>query len=209
MSNRFHLRPAELSDKSAMAAVLDNAFQDNPFHLRCFPSSDPVAREQSTSWIENIFYDPASHLMVAEEATSSESGDISIAGWARWVRRLPPDPDAAPPAISENAYPSTGDPAFAARFFENNRDNMARIVRDQTVWFMSTIVVAKEYQRKGVASELMRFGVEKADEEGLMAYVNSSPEGKGLYERFGFRTVKTSDFGGGIVSDHMTREPKK
>ncbi|POR38657.1 Uncharacterized protein TPAR_01140 [Tolypocladium paradoxum] len=29
------------------------------------------------------------------------------------------------------------------------------------------------------------------------AYVNASPEGKALYERFGFTTVQRSDFGGG------------
>ena len=61
-------------------------------------------------------------------------------------------------------------------------------------------------QRRGVASELMRFGVDEADREGWAAYVNASPVDKALCERFGFRTVQRHDFGSCIVTYHIKRE---
>jgi hypothetical protein len=40
----------------------------------------------------------------------------------------------------------------------------------------------------------MKWGTDKADELGIECYVESSPEGKGLYEKFGFRTVREMSF---------------
>jgi GNAT superfamily N-acetyltransferase len=213
MSPLVRLRPALAEDSVAMVAVLNNAFQDSPFHNRCFPPSDPGSQQELVNYVQKNLADPTSHIVVADViSTGTASGEPSIAGWARWVRRPLPAPDAkpAPPLVfTEEVYPAGGDPAFAARFFQANYDAMTRATKGQPVWSLSMMVVSKVHQRRGVASELMRFGVDKADREGWAAYVNASPEGKDLYERFGFRTVQRSDFGGGIVSDHMKREAKR
>jgi hypothetical protein len=53
---------------------------------------------------------------------------------------------------------------------------------------------------------LMKFGVERADAEGWMSYLNSSHAGKGLYEKFGFNVVGTTEFPVLVVQYHMRRE---
>ncbi|KND92958.1 hypothetical protein TOPH_02070 [Tolypocladium ophioglossoides CBS 100239] len=215
MSPLVRLRPALAEDIATMVVALNDACQDSPFHNRCFPPGDPASEQYLVGRIQKNLADPASHLVVAEEAgtgSTATSGAPPIAGWARWVRRPCPAPDAKPappPVLTEDMYPAGGDAALAARFFQANHDAMARATKDQPVWFLSIIIVPKGHQRRGVGSELMRFGVDKADREGWAAYVNGSPEGKALYERFGFRTVQRSDFGGGIVTDHMKREAKQ
>lgn len=79
----------------------------------------------------------------------------------------------------------------------------------QEYWFLSTIVTAPEAQRRGVGSALMRFGVDKADEEGWMSYLNASADGKALYERFNFVVVDSTSFGElGMTQYHMKRDPK-
>jgi hypothetical protein len=52
----------------------------------------------------------------------------------------------------------------------------------------------------------MKFGVERADAEGWMSYLNSSHAGKGLYEKFGFNVVGTTEFPVLVVQYHMRRE---
>ena len=49
------------------------------------------------------------------------------------------------------------------------------------------------YQGKGAGSQMMRFGMEKADEEGVEAYLEASPDAVPLYEKFGFREASRTD----------------
>lgn len=53
---------------------------------------------------------------------------------------------------------------------------------------------------------LLRWGIEKADGEGWMAFGNATPETKALYEKVGFHVVKRHEFDGGLVTNHMKRE---
>jgi predicted N-acetyltransferase YhbS len=103
-------------------------------------------------------------------------------------------------------YPRCGDGVFAARFFQANYDVSRSIVGREPHWFLSMMVVRHDFKRKGIGAMLMRFGVERADEEQWMAYVNGSADGKGLYERFGFRTVQVSEFDGVAKTWHMKRD---
>lgn len=49
------------------------------------------------------------------------------------------------------------------------------------------------YQGKGAGSQLMRWGLKKADEHGLEAFLEASPEAVPLYERLGFKEADRTD----------------
>jgi ribosomal protein S18 acetylase RimI-like enzyme len=49
------------------------------------------------------------------------------------------------------------------------------------------------YQGKGVGSKLMRWGLERADQDGLEAYLEASPDGVRVYEHFGFCEAGRTD----------------
>ena len=51
-----------------------------------------------------------------------------------------------------------------------------------------------EHQRRGAGKLMMAWGVKNADSHGLVSYLEASPEGQGLYEKFGFVTEKVVDF---------------
>ncbi|KAF4417628.1 Puromycin N-acetyltransferase [Fusarium austroafricanum] len=137
-------------------------------------------------------------MLVAED-------NIQILGWARWVRRE--KPLASIKQLDPSAFPASGDQATAAHFFQKNADATFKHVDGEKHWFLSTIATEKEAQRRGAGSALMKFGVERADQEGWMSYLNSSGEGRGLYEKFGFHVVGTSEFPDlGMVQYHMKRE---
>ncbi|KAF7170549.1 hypothetical protein CNMCM6106_005183 [Aspergillus hiratsukae] len=61
------------------------------------------------------------------------------------------------------------------------------------------------YHGRGLASRLLRWGLERADEVGLETYLSSSPAGRPLYEKYGFRVVEEREVGGGYVQGYMLR----
>ncbi|KAK1811872.1 hypothetical protein LTR12_013770 [Friedmanniomyces endolithicus] len=50
-----------------------------------------------------------------------------------------------------------------------------------------------KYQGQGAGSQLMRWGLERADQEGVEAYLEASPDAVRLYEHFGFREAARTD----------------
>ncbi len=54
---------------------------------------------------------------------------------------------------------------------------------------LGILAVLPSYQRCGVGSKLMDWGLPQADELKLPAYLEASPMGKGLYIKKGFQEV--------------------
>lgn len=59
---------------------------------------------------------------------------------------------------------------------------------------LGMIVTSPDYRRRGAASLLLRWGIEKADERGVEIYLESSVAGRPLYEKFGLRPLKVFEF---------------
>ncbi|KAH7157150.1 acyl-CoA N-acyltransferase [Dactylonectria macrodidyma] len=216
---------ASLADVPAMVAVYFDAFRDSPLNRRCFPES-PESRAYWTKWIEGYIGVPDIYMMVAlvsppattppagigagsgtDAAAPASDAAESIVGWARWVRRSGKAQPA--PALTTAAYPPGGEAALALDFFQTARDASERIVGGRDYWFLSMIMTRHEARRRGVGAALMRFGVERADEDRLVAYLNASQDGRPLYELFGFKSIEHTWFDKlGVNMFHMLREPK-
>jgi len=84
------------------------------------------------------------------------------------------------------AWPSESDSALANHFTVNLISKRKDIIRDRKHWYLELVATRQEYQGKGAAEQLLRWGVQMADEEGTECYLEASPEGKPIYERFGF-----------------------
>ena len=56
---------------------------------------------------------------------------------------------------------------------------------------MAVVASAPKHQRKGAGSLLMTEFCKQADQTGHRSYVEASPLGKSLYERFAFETQDT------------------
>ncbi|KAK5995712.1 hypothetical protein PT974_04129 [Cladobotryum mycophilum] len=214
----IHLRPALPDDIPEMIKVMQLAFRDSILNQRSFPESDPQVQQHYTTWITNNLKDPASLLIIASEEENEEDRTGTdpnplhpIAGWARWVRRpIPLSTASSRPSpakvFTPGMYPKNGDGQFAARYYQANYDATQRIVGSRSHWFLSMLVVHPGLQRRGVGSTLMKFGTDRAGEEGWPVYVNSSVEGKAFYESFRCRIVDESELEGMVVGYHMLRD---
>jgi GNAT superfamily N-acetyltransferase len=69
--------------------------------------------------------------------------------------------------------------------------------------------VHDSYQGKGLGSKLLKWGLARADAEGLEVYLSASPAGKPLYEKNGFQVVDTFSPFPGYVQVAMLRPPNK
>ena len=75
---------------------------------------------------------------------------------------------------------------------------------------LDIVATLPEYQGRGAAGELIRWGINKADEAGLEVYLEASPPAVPVYEHYGFTTVDTftpSDFN--YTESFMVRRPRK
>jgi GNAT superfamily N-acetyltransferase len=65
--------------------------------------------------------------------------------------------------------------------------------------------VHPSHQGRGLASKLLKWGLTRADAEGVETYLSASPEGKPMYEKYGFRSLDTFSPFPGYVQDIMIR----
>ncbi|KAE9371562.1 acyl-CoA N-acyltransferase [Stipitochalara longipes BDJ] len=75
-------------------------------------------------------------------------------------------------------------------------------------YYLFDLATSPEYQRRGVASRLLGYGLEKADREGVKVYLSASPMGAVVYARLGFvevgsLSVDLEEFGGGKGERHV------
>ena len=61
-------------------------------------------------------------------------------------------------------------------------------------WELSGLNVRREYQRRGLAKILLKWGLDQAAAEKVPAVVKSSPTGLKTYEQAGFRLLESLDF---------------
>jgi GNAT superfamily N-acetyltransferase len=73
--------------------------------------------------------------------------------------------------------------AFFAELVEKRRERFG----GEPYVLLSVLVVHPDHQRRGLGARQLQWGLDKADELGVQAYLESSPKGKGLYAKYGFK----------------------
>ena len=73
---------------------------------------------------------------------------------------------------------------------------------DEHLW-LYTLATHPKYQRKGVGKRLLKWGIKRAEMEGIPIGLIASPEGAGLYASAGFKDVGLCvlDFDGTRIAD--------
>lgn len=180
----FILAPAEDADMPRLFEITSLAFKHNePFWDAMYPHHDtPSGRQQGGArFVKAKHADPNTLYLKAVDASSGE-----IAGFAKWNvfrNRF------QPPARAEGDFwDSPDDKEYCQHLMtEFNRDRIAYLKSTEgNAVNLDICVIDPKYQRMGIGGLLVSWGVEKADELGFDAIVESSVFGKGLYEKHGF-----------------------
>ncbi len=189
------IRSAGIDEMERAAAVIFLAF-----------STDPVAR-----W---IYPEPAEYFRhfpkfirgfagsAFENRTALVTNDL--AGAALW---LPPGEHSDEEALMALFESTVSDevrkdliPAIEA---------MGTYHPDEPHWYLPMIGVDTRQQGRGIGGQLMQYALEQCDSDGIPAYLESSnPRNISLYERCGFVSLGTIQFGDSVPLYPMVRWPR-
>ncbi|KAI1206808.1 acyl-CoA N-acyltransferase [Annulohypoxylon truncatum] len=201
----IQIRKATESDIPAIIDTYFDAFRDHPLTLRAFfPGSESAVRW----WSESIgadLQDPNAHFLIVTDSASADPERVVAFGkWREWLTSTTPP---APPAPK---WPEGADVALLEKFFLTIEKKHREILEDRPHLYLDILGVRKEVQGKGIGSRLVKWGIAKADEAGVEAFLAASPAGAPMYQKHGFEIHSTVPMGeGGRVETFMLRPAKK
>lgn len=71
----------------------------------------------------------------------------------------------------------------------------AEVLGDEPHWFLAPLMTMPEFQGRGVATKLMNWAIEQADQKGGQPmYLESAPTARNVYMRFGFEPIGDANF---------------
>ncbi|KAI5306908.1 hypothetical protein KEM56_006469 [Ascosphaera pollenicola] len=218
MASRIEVRQLTEEDIPGAVYAIQEAFMDDPYFKWIYPDMKTFNKERNYHSLKNrylwgmeqgLFY-------VAREITPAFPGDeknpprpetSKVVGVSSW---LPPHPLSE--GLTWGMWWSDWKLSFRqlltnARYMGRGGLNVHRYhiwkeVQDEAIkedwtdkrgyYFCNVIAVAPGQQGKGIGKKLIKIVTDRADEEGLHCYLESSKQHPNLaiYERFGFETVK-------------------
>ncbi|KAH6683874.1 acyl-CoA N-acyltransferase [Halenospora varia] len=178
----FTLRKAKLTDAAHIVDIYLSAFTIDAISLLAFPRSTPTTYNFWYDMIITELTHPHAHFYVVTTSTPDDP-DYPVA-FAKWE-----DPTAPAPTLGLIEWPEGADTQIANHFFGSLFKRHAEIMEGKKHWYLEILGTRPEYQGKGAAGRLLRWGIGKADEEGVEVYLEASPDGKPIYEYLGFEEV--------------------
>ncbi|SPO06094.1 uncharacterized protein DNG_08783 [Cephalotrichum gorgonifer] len=198
----FTYRVATPDDGPGITEAYMSAFAKSYITIRCFPRSSPATHAGWAQSLAGYFTNPDTTIIVATDDTTTPP---TVVGFAKWS--APQREDSRAEHEYFPSYPPEGDVELATEFFDGIARKRKEIMGERKYWHLHMLAVRPDYQGRGAAGPLIKWGAERADEDGLPCYLDASPMAKAIYERYGFKVADTLVFGGGeLVETMMVRE---
>ncbi|KAJ5702270.1 hypothetical protein N7488_009818 [Penicillium malachiteum] len=200
-SQALKIEPVTAGDSSTLADLWLVAFSDS--HSRqLFPDTPGVRKWLEDVISHDILDHPFQHYMkIIDTESKNNNGGTPIVAYAKWDFSLPEERGPRYPPWHDD-MPKDLCEAFVARG-ENNRRRIMGNTKHICMYsihytsifswtnhfriaVLDIVVTHPQYQRRGAASMLIKWGCDQADIKGLSVYLSASAEGSALYAKFGF-----------------------
>lgn len=210
------IRDATYADLVPGSKILADAFKDEALFGRLLhPHQDKYPNEMYLyflRWLRPAYLNGENqHLIVSYKADSTGKEEC-ITGIALWLRQdsNAPKPGLYAKAVEKaiNGYQYLEAFVYPNRALEPSRSNvlasMERFTKHHWTgtradhWFLSIIGVSPQHEKQGYGRELVKYGFDKAKEDGWVCSVISAPGRENFYRACGFdvQDGKISDEGG-------------
>lgn len=202
MTSPIRVDVASEDDFAALAKIESSAFANDAMANALFRNvTDPNARfERALKFISKCSHDETMALL------KSIIGD-EVVGVAIWAKpNWKPNPEDDKDDIEINGF----DKEMFDDFISKSKEAKEKVCGGQDVWYLLLLATSPKHRGLGVATPLLRWGLDQADEQGLPAYLNASPLGKPVYLKYGF--VVKDEFkivDGTIPIPCMLRQPRE
>lgn len=175
------VRVAGPADAAETAEVLARAFHDDPVFRWMLPAMCSRLRRLRRHFLTELLHRSLRHGEVEVAGV-----DGRVAGAAMWF------PPGAPLGTEASALPGYLR-AYGRRFLVAARFQIVAVrdhPREEPHWYLGGIGVDPVRQGQGVGAALLRSRLQRCDEEGLPAYLESSnAKNVPLYQHFGFHVT--------------------
>lgn len=214
---QFVTRLATESEIPRLIAIRHDAFANNPNNtspdelgelLQAEPDpelgraptrDESLARATKTlrdSFAQNKYYHvgiyrlpPNASVVDDEDGLLKDSTDLpegsEMAGFAMWQKL---DENSPQESIETNEKEKES-PTLFNRFMAQMNRTREETMKGKKYWFLKLLVIDPSFQRRGLGTKLVKWGTGRADKEGIDAWLESSPMGKGAYLKAGFRVL--------------------
>lgn len=222
MPERVQLREASVADAYEIARAEANGFSKDPvftWFANYNDRSTPEALTFSAYRTKERLVSADSVVIIA----STESSDV--AGVATWQFRPlgrrsfdTPMKTLQRPCHSWQSWlyhklwtDKTYNPERERHFFAKNYALHDDVVDLQNAkngfWYLSVLYTVASERRKGVAAALLKWGKERAREDNVPLFLESSPAGLPFYLNAGFKKVGEVEINGEGIDGVMTERP--
>ncbi|KAF7596891.1 hypothetical protein BBP40_011936 [Aspergillus hancockii] len=191
------IRYATEADAPALARVSSTAMGQLPFYCHAFPgaSEESMQRFETISFLKFIA-NPEVHVLCGVDAQNGE-----IIAVSRWTvpSSLGYEQPAAVKQMSEEALEKVAkhmdyaprpmnEAVFEGfrRMFAESRKKRCRA--DDIL--LDLLCILPGHQGKGLGSIMLEWGIKKADAQDKRVYLESTPDGMGLYKKYDFELVE-------------------
>ncbi|KAJ3181662.1 hypothetical protein HDU87_000680 [Geranomyces variabilis] len=200
---QLSLRLATLSDLDACAAVSSLAYRDTVFYRWLCPHTSAFPEDFIGMWKRRharVLADKHWFTVVCQELCPQDNTQ-KIVGVSEWQRNgkgkervweTNGDVEAKDAAMKTLLASTT---AIVNRAFSYERNDLLNAwgarhpstpEADDPHWYLNLLAVDPAMQRRGIGEMLSRWGMDRAEREGLYVTLHATEEGGRLYRRLGF-----------------------
>lgn len=196
--------PVTESDIPAWNSAKETAFATTLHNVMWPQGISPTTRGHLNNKMREQLQDPEIKFfkVIDTELTATTPSDSeshgNIVGIAKWAlhpyERSESELDAADAEAETAGYPPGMGEAFARAFFGGMRVMKRENLGGRPYVNLHILAVLPEHRGRGIAQMLLQRGLEEAEGLGLPVYLESTPMGKGLYEKWGFEVLNWLPF---------------
>ncbi|KAI4218912.1 MAG: hypothetical protein L6R36_008677 [Xanthoria steineri] len=187
----FRVLPAEPSDIPDIVTVHQASWVDDPIIGRLMPDVEPkVKYDHDVNYYKDKFEHKALTGTVMHKVVETETGKlVAFAKW-KYPYSLTPEQQAEKEKLNLGRnYPPGTNEKLCAQFFHPLDTLRKKYIDEEKDYFLHLLVVLPPYQRRGLGTLLIREGLTAADGDNARTYIEASPKGLGLYQKFGWKEI--------------------
>lgn len=221
----YTIRQATEADIPQITELVIKAMHDDAFDKSLFTPSNPTTRNQPSdaaiatalshrrTWMTDLWSRqlarPDAHMLIAYPSSDA----AEIAGFACWDHTKS-TPSSTTESAAKDAMGATLPVGMSAAAHDEcvSKLEAAKAVAlkpcaSKACWHLTMLAVSTQHARRGVGTLLFEWAARRADAEGAVVYLEATPVGIGLYERFGCVRIARVEFSVGGERVVMLREP--
>ncbi|KAK3621126.1 hypothetical protein LTR56_022990 [Elasticomyces elasticus] len=196
MPEPFTLAPAREADIAAIIDIITLSFAHLPTEIALGNVDTPAGRQAASArhlhaWrqhAKNTDVPCAIKCVFTDPATREEM----IVGFGEWfIYDKWGQYEQVNELISGHWVEDDEKREIVQRWLEPVVDARRKWLHGRRCAVLVYMVVLPEWRRKGVASMIVRWGVDKCRGLGVLAYLEATEEGKQVYDKCGFETMET------------------